>query len=424
MFACCPGCGAPATLDLPPVLSSHGDLEHLLGRKPPARSLSLGEVDLVHVSYRSAPPGELASHRQCDQTKSHGGFGLPGRVDIHLVLSQRGDAAATSSDRVGEQAQQLFGVGGSAAVVKRVIVSPPRRSTRSSRTTPVTSTGFTVEGCGGGPVVDGWHDAQGVRSMRASRPQSWASTRARFAVDATASGRLRGVPRQHCSPGPPAARFGRWTISSPPWPKQEDNAAMPIRAVWFDVGEALVDETREYGTWADWLGVPRLDTPSPRCSALYRSRPGLPGGVPALPSRLRPREGTPGPARHRPREFLNGNDVYPDVRPCLEQLRQAGYFVGIAGNQTLRAGRFIRELNLPADLIAATDDWGVAKPSIDFFRKLVEVSGLQPEEIVYVATDSTTISHPRSRQAFARCGYDAVPGECCSSPDRPRPQEP
>ena len=76
-----------------------------------ARSLSLGEVDLVHVSYRSAPPGELASHRQCDQTKSHGGFGLPGRVDIHLVLSQRGDAAATSSDRVGEQAQQLFGVG-------------------------------------------------------------------------------------------------------------------------------------------------------------------------------------------------------------------------------------------------------------------------------------------------------------------------
>ena len=25
----------------------------------------------------------------------------------------------------------------------------------------------------------------------------------------------------------------------------------------FDVGETLIDETREYGTWADWLGVPR-----------------------------------------------------------------------------------------------------------------------------------------------------------------------
>src|SRR4051812_36607199 len=34
-------------------------------------------------------------------------------------------------------------------------------------------------------------------------------------------------------------------------------AAHMIRAVVFDVGECLVDETREYGTWADWLGVPR-----------------------------------------------------------------------------------------------------------------------------------------------------------------------
>ena len=30
-----------------------------------------------------------------------------------------------------------------------------------------------------------------------------------------------------------------------------------ISAVVFDVGECLVDETREYGAWADWLGVPR-----------------------------------------------------------------------------------------------------------------------------------------------------------------------
>ncbi|MGH3384292.1 MAG: haloacid dehalogenase, partial [Nocardioidaceae bacterium] len=30
-----------------------------------------------------------------------------------------------------------------------------------------------------------------------------------------------------------------------------------IRAVFFDVGETIIDETREYGTWADWLGVSR-----------------------------------------------------------------------------------------------------------------------------------------------------------------------
>jgi hypothetical protein len=30
-----------------------------------------------------------------------------------------------------------------------------------------------------------------------------------------------------------------------------------VEAVFFDVGEVLVNETREYGTWADWLGIPR-----------------------------------------------------------------------------------------------------------------------------------------------------------------------
>jgi hypothetical protein len=27
--------------------------------------------------------------------------------------------------------------------------------------------------------------------------------------------------------------------------------------VFFDVGKTIVDETWEYGTWADWLGMPR-----------------------------------------------------------------------------------------------------------------------------------------------------------------------
>ena len=33
---------------------------------------------------------------------------------------------------------------------------------------------------------------------------------------------------------------------------------MPLTAVFFDVGETLVDETELIGGWADWLGVPRL----------------------------------------------------------------------------------------------------------------------------------------------------------------------
>jgi HAD superfamily hydrolase (TIGR01549 family) len=158
---------------------------------------------------------------------------------------------------------------------------------------------------------------------------------------------------------------------------------MTIRAVWFDVGEVLIDETREYGTWADWLGIPRHTF-----SAVF-------GAVIARGEDYRQvfQHFRPGFDLEKERqarldaglgEYLNGNDLYSDVRPCLEQLRESGYFVGIAGNQTRRAGQFIRELNLPADIIATSDDWGVAKPSVAFFDKLIAVGGFQPEEVVYV----------------------------------------
>ena len=62
---------------------------------------------------------------------------------------------------------------------------------------------------------------------------------------------------------------------------------------------------------------------------------------------------------------------------------QAGYFVGVAGNQTERAGRFLRELNLPCDVLATSDEWGVGKPNVGFFEKLVMVSGHARHEIAY-----------------------------------------
>jgi FMN phosphatase YigB (HAD superfamily) len=33
---------------------------------------------------------------------------------------------------------------------------------------------------------------------------------------------------------------------------------MRIRAVFFDVGETLIDESRDWGGWADYLGISRL----------------------------------------------------------------------------------------------------------------------------------------------------------------------
>ena len=158
---------------------------------------------------------------------------------------------------------------------------------------------------------------------------------------------------------------------------------MTIRAVWFDVGETLIDETREYGTWADWLGVPRhtfsaMFGATISCGQDYREvfqnfKPGFDLET-ERSARLVAGRG----------EYLNAEDLYFDARPCLQQLKATGYFVGIAGNQTERAGRFIRELNLPADVIATSDDWGVSKPLPAFFQALIRASGHRPEEIAYV----------------------------------------
>ena len=68
-------------------------------------------------------------------------------------------------------------------------------------------------------------------------------------------------------------------------------------------------------------------------------------------------------------------DLYPDVTV------RAGPAPGpmacgwvLAGNQTVRAGGILRELGLPADMIATSDDWGVSKPDPGFFRQMLEAT--------------------------------------------------
>jgi HAD superfamily hydrolase (TIGR01549 family) len=157
----------------------------------------------------------------------------------------------------------------------------------------------------------------------------------------------------------------------------------PIRAVWFDVGEVLINETREYGTWADWLGIPRHTF-----SAMFGAVIARGEDYRQVFQYFRPDFDLETERQARLDaglgEYLNGYDLYPDVRPCLHALPDAGYFVGIAGNQTTRAGRFLRELNLPCDILATSDDWGITKPDIAFFTKLIAVSGQAPNEIAYI----------------------------------------
>jgi HAD superfamily hydrolase (TIGR01549 family) len=156
-----------------------------------------------------------------------------------------------------------------------------------------------------------------------------------------------------------------------------------IKAVVFDVGECLVNEAREYGTWADWLGVPRHTFSAVFGAVIARGldyrqtfqvfRPGF-----DLDQERERRAAAGQP------EWFDESDLYPDVRPTLAKLRADGLWLGIAGNQTVRAGGILRSLDLPSDMIATSDDWGVTKPDPEFFRCVIEAASFESAEILYV----------------------------------------
>lgn len=159
---------------------------------------------------------------------------------------------------------------------------------------------------------------------------------------------------------------------------------MILRAVVFDVGETIVDETRAWSAWADWLGIPRL-TFLAVCGAVIASgnpdhrepfrifRPGL-----DMRDELRKRE------EAGVGDAITADDLYPDAVDCLRSLHDAGYRIGVVGNQPARAEAALRGLRLPIDLLAASASWGVEKPDARFFARIAEALDLTPAEIAYV----------------------------------------
>jgi N-acetyl-D-muramate 6-phosphate phosphatase len=157
-----------------------------------------------------------------------------------------------------------------------------------------------------------------------------------------------------------------------------------VTAVVFDVGETVLDDSREWGAWADWLGVPRhtFSTVPGAVTAAGRDNAETfqyfrPGFDLAHERQLREDAGLG--------EHIDETDLYPDVRPALTTLREQGLWVGVAGNQTTRAGELLRALDLPADQIATSGEWGAAKPSREFFDRVARmVPSRRPDTTLYV----------------------------------------
>ena len=156
-----------------------------------------------------------------------------------------------------------------------------------------------------------------------------------------------------------------------------------IQAVFFDVGEVIIDETREYGTWADWLGVPRHTFSAVFGAVIARGQDYRetfqhfrPGFDLAVERQRRYEAGQP--------EAFTEENIYPDVRPCLEGLRPLELRVGLAGNQTAAAEAILKSLAFPVDIIGTSDGWGVEKPSADFFTRIIDEAGCAADAVLYV----------------------------------------
>jgi len=153
-----------------------------------------------------------------------------------------------------------------------------------------------------------------------------------------------------------------------------------VRAVVFDVGETLVDETRHWEAWADALDVPHLTFLATLGGVIARGEDHR-----RVFDLLRPGESFEELSAARGDvPPLGQDDFYPDTLPALRALRENGYLVGVSGNTTTEIERAMRDCEFEFDVIGSSESWRLWKPSPLFFARVAEESGCEPAEIAYV----------------------------------------
>jgi HAD superfamily hydrolase (TIGR01509 family) len=140
-----------------------------------------------------------------------------------------------------------------------------------------------------------------------------------------------------------------------------------IRAVVFDVGETLFDETGLWERAAAAAGVPRF------------TLMGVLGGLAARGERHTKAWELLGV--ERPASMFLPTDLYPDALPSIAAVRALGLLVGAVGNTPREVEDMLRD---QVDLVGSSARWGVEKPDSEFFLRIAEESGFAAGEIAYV----------------------------------------
>jgi HAD superfamily hydrolase (TIGR01509 family) len=142
---------------------------------------------------------------------------------------------------------------------------------------------------------------------------------------------------------------------------------LALKAVVFDVGETLVDETGMWERAADAARVPRF------------TLMGVLGGLAARGEhhdRLWQLLGV-----EHPSSSWNREDLYPDALPAIEALRSLGLRVAAVGN-TPRATEEL--LRTDVEVLGSSESWAVAKPEPAFFERISSTLGIAANDTAYV----------------------------------------
>lgn len=148
-----------------------------------------------------------------------------------------------------------------------------------------------------------------------------------------------------------------------------------IRAICFDVGETLFDETRFWIEVARYAGVPEF-TLAGTIGGLIERRE----NHRSIFGYLQTESVDPNMIGYR----FERSDLYPDVARMLKQLRAEHYRIAIAGNQGEGVAEQIEALDLGAEVIGTSAAWGSSKPEPAFFQRLCDELDLPPDRIVAV----------------------------------------
>jgi FMN phosphatase YigB (HAD superfamily) len=111
---------------------------------------------------------------------------------------------------------------------------------------------------------------------------------------------------------------------------------MALTVVVFDVGETLVDEASTYQRWEGEKAT----------SYVFSDR-----------------------------------DLHADALPCFAALRADGLRLGAAGNMHAHHEDFLRP---HVDFVGSSERWGVEKPDLGFFTRVIEEADAPAGEILYV----------------------------------------